>query len=163
MSAAKIILDSLMPTLGPWQADERGVIVLSVMPDVVVNIVEDETAEEVHLFSAAGYASGDDATSVELRSEDAGEGLVSVNIAEQTGLVMALRTLPRRELNEQAFVRELAGHVNFTRALAARLSPAAPQGGQAVAVAEDGATNWITCLASEGEAETDSEAAASAA
>ena len=99
-----------MPTLGPWQADERGVIVLSVMPDVVVNIVEDETAEEVHLFSAAGYASADDATSVELRSEDAGEGLVSVNMAEQTGLVMALRTLPRRELNEQAFVRELAGH-----------------------------------------------------
>jgi hypothetical protein len=157
MSAAKIILDSLLPTSGPWEADERGIIVLTVMPDVVVNIVEDETMEEVHFLSAAGYPDAEGGTTVELDSADAGEGVVTVYMAEQTGLVMVLRTVSRQRLNERAFLKELTGHVNFTRMLAARLAPTAPEG--AAIVDEHDKANWLPCLANAVEAPAPHESA----
>jgi len=147
VSAAKIILDSVMPTLAPWQADERGVIVLTVLPDVVVNVVEDETSEEVHFFSAAGYPDGREAVSLGVCGEVIGEGKVSVHMAQQTGLIMALRTLARRQLNEQVFVKELGGHVQFTRALAAVLSPTRADGAPGTAPDDGDATTWLPCEA----------------
>ena len=140
MSVAKLLLDSLLATIGPWHPNERGALVLTVAPDVIVNFVEDETAEEVHIFSAAGYLLGDDAVAVELDSDSAGQGHFSVHVAQRSGLVVTLRTLQRAQLDEPTFCRELAGHVTAARALASVLSESRPDDDQ-----DDEPARWLPC------------------
>jgi len=118
MSAARLLLDSMLAAQGPWVADDRGVIVLTVGNDVIVNVIEDETAEEIHIFSAAGYLHGSSAMRVELAPELAGEGYFSVRLVRPSGLVVPHRTLARAQLDGVSFCKELSCHVSATRALA---------------------------------------------
>jgi hypothetical protein len=122
MSVTTMLLDTLLAPLGPWRLDEQGALVLTVGLDVIVNLVENETDEVVHIFSAAGYCVGTEVSAVDLNADAAGEGQFSVHVAQHSGLVLMLRTLARAQLDELTFRKELASHVDAVRTLASVLS-----------------------------------------
>jgi hypothetical protein len=124
MSAVRILLDSLVPQHAPWTADERGIYVLTVLPDVVVNLEDQPTTEQVRMFSAAGRLGPEDDFEGDIAmTTTSSEGKVALWIAEPSGLVVAQRALECRRLDARAFVEELSSHVRLTREVAASLPP----------------------------------------
>lgn len=126
MSMTSHLLDQLLPVKGGWAPDERGAYVLSVLPDVVVNLIEDPATMELHFLSAVGEA-GDEEVIVEGAAEAPdSRGRKRVLIAEETGLVTALRTVDMLGLDGAAFTEELGAHVAFARVLGEALAVANP-------------------------------------
>ncbi|QHE85149.1 hypothetical protein [Hydrogenophaga sp. BPS33] len=142
------LLDQLLPRAGGWVPDERGTFVLSVLPDVVVNIVEDPSAMQIHFLSAVGEA-GSHSVTVDGGTEEPQpvRGRKRVLVAEETGLVTALRTVDAVGLDEAAFTAELGAHVTFARQLAVALSEANPPSDDGVLEPSGVVSTWFECVA----------------
>lgn len=150
MSMTSRLLDQVLPLQGGWMPDERGAYVLSVLPDVVVNLIEDPAAMELHFLSAVGEA-GDEDVVVEGAAEALhARGRKRVLIAEETGLVTALRTVDMLGIDEAAFTEELGAHVAFARVLGAALAAANPASDSEHRPAPSGVVStWRECKAGE--------------
>ena len=147
MSMTAYFLNKLLPVADGWVPDERGTFVLSVLPDVVVNIIEDPAAMQLHFLSAVGEAGGDDVVVDGGAEEPGSRGRKRVLVAQETGLVTALRTVEITGLDESEFMAELGAHVAFARVLGAALSTANPSSDDDFPTAFHGVSNWLECEA----------------
>ncbi|MDO9437350.1 hypothetical protein [Hydrogenophaga sp.] len=147
MSMAAYFLDKLLPMGDGWVPDERGAFVLSVLPDVVVNIIEDPAAMQLHFLSAVGEAGSGDVVVDGGAERPGSRGRKRVLYAQETGLVTALRTVEMTGLDESEFTAELGAHVAFARVLGSALAAANPPSDDALPAAFHGVSNWLECEA----------------